>query len=317
MGSQVTAVLDAPEPQALETLHEVPGWFQAWEQRFSRFRPESELNRVNGQAGQPIQVSQEFAEVFEAARRAADWTGGLVTPAAHDALLAAGYRQSFQELVQDDHAQPAPVSVPGLGEIRWDRLRRILQLPPGLHLDFGGSAKGWAAEQAVKRLQRRGAALVDAGGDIAMSPRRQLLADGAGLNASSGLWPVGVARPFEAGELVAVLALRRGGVATSGRDRRRWKQAGQWQHHLIDPRTGRPAETDVLTATVIATGLLQAEAAAKCLLILGSRVGLAWLGQSPHLAALLVLETGQVVSSPNFSVFEWKDVSLENITATV
>lgn len=304
MGSQVTAVLDAPEPRALETLREVPGWFQAWEQRFSRFRPESELNWVNRRAGQPVQVSQSFGEVFEAARRAAAWTGGLVTPAARDALLAAGYRQSFLELAQDNPDRLVPASVPRLEKIRWDRIRRILQLPPGLHLDFGGSAKGWAAEQAVRRLQRQGAALVDAGGDIALSPRRP-----------AGLWRVGVAKPFAEGELVATLAVRGGGVATSGRDRRRWKQEGQWQHHLIDPRTGRPAETDVLTATVVAPSLSQAEAAAKCLLISGSRDGLAWLGQSPGLAALLVLENGQTVTSPNFFAYEWKEVDLENVTA--
>jgi thiamine biosynthesis lipoprotein len=160
-------------------------------------------------------------------------------------------------------------------------------------LDFGGIAKGWAAHQTARRLGMYGPALVDAGGDIAVSS----------LQADGQPWRIGVADPFEPDHSLAVLGLGRCGVATSGRDFRRWHQDGRPSHHIIDPRTGQPAETDVLTATVIAPDVLQAEAAAKKALILGSQDGLAWLEAHPGLTGLLVLEDGRQRQTRSFDRF--------------
>ena len=101
--------------------------------------------------------------------------------------------------------------------------------------------------------------------------------------------------------------LGRCGVATSGRDRRRWQQDGVWRHHIIDPRTGMPAETDVLSATVIAPDLIWAEIAAKTAFILGSQAGLAWIEERPALAAVLVLEDGRGLFSTRMEGYLWKE----------
>jgi thiamine biosynthesis lipoprotein len=162
-----------------------------------------------------------------------------------------------------------------------------------LRLDLGGVAKGWAAQRAMRKLERFGPALVDAGGDIAIS----------GLRSGGRPWLVGIDDPRQEGESIGTLRLGRCGVATSGRDYRRWKQDGRWKHHIIDPRTGEPAVTDVLTATVIAQTVLDAEMAAKVVLILGSRKGLAWLEGRPGYAGVLVTDGGDVLTSK----------SLENI----
>jgi thiamine biosynthesis lipoprotein len=103
-----------------------------------------------------------------------------------------------------------------------------------------------------------------------------------------------VADPLAPEADVAQLWLEQGGVATSGRDYRRWRRGGVWQHHLLDPRTGRPAQTDVLSATVLGPSAAEAEVAAKVALILGSRAGLAWLAARPALTGVLVLADGQV-----------------------
>jgi thiamine biosynthesis lipoprotein len=107
---------------------------------------------------------------------------------------------------------------------------------------------------------------------------------------------VGVADPFRPGNDILDLHLAGGGVATSGRDRRRWKAGRQWRHHLINPLTGLPAETDLVTATVIAEDVVEAEMAAKTVFLLGSRDGSAWLADRPRLAGFLVLEDGQVLA---------------------
>ena len=104
---------------------------------------------------------------------------------------------------------------------------------------------------------------------------------------------------------VALLLISHGGVATSGRDYRRWQRNGVWQHHLLDPSTGRPAETDALSATVIAPSAYEAEIAAKLALILGSRHGLAWLEARPALAGLLILEDGRILSSRRLVNYLW------------
>ena len=162
-----------------------------------------------------------------------------------------------------------------------------VNLPPGVRLDLGGIAKGWAADRAARRLRRAGPALVDAGGDIAVSgPMR----DGSP-------WPVGVSDPFDPEKRVDVVLLERGGIATSGRNRRRWLIDGLNGHHVIDPRTGLPAQTDVMTATVIGPSAEVAEMAAKVVLISGSYQGLEWLEKHPELAGLMVLEDGAIIYS--------------------
>jgi thiamine biosynthesis lipoprotein len=154
-------------------------------------------------------------------------------------------------------------------------------------LDFGGIAKGWAAHEAMKRLQADGPALIDAAGDIAIT----------GPQADGCPWQIGVANPFHTGEEIETLFVNGCGIATSGKDRRRWTRAGILQHHIIDPLTNQPAETDLLTVTVIAPNVMQAEAAAKAAFILGSRLGMGWIEAHPDFAALFILDNGELLYS--------------------
>lgn len=291
MGCRMLAAVEADT--APRELQAVPSWFEEWEQTLSRFLPRSELSRLNQSSGKEMIVSPTLWEVYRAALEAERLTGGLVTPVILDALVDAGYEQSFEHLQFDapyfPPLTPEPPSV-RLSDIPADDSVRSLALPRGMRLDFGGIAKGWAAQRTVERLKMRGPALLDAGGDIAVSGPRS---DGTP-------WPIGVADPFRPEQNLAIVYLEAGGVATSGRDYRRWVRGGIPQHHIIDPRSGLPAETDVLTATVIAPTVLEAEAAAKAALILGSRAGLAWLEGLDSLAALLVLESGECLYNRNF-----------------
>lgn len=284
MGCQMLGVIDAPSQAAANRLATLPGWFAEWERRLSRFRPTSEVARLN-RAGRPLRVSPALWQVLLAARAAARQSDGLVHPALLTALEAAGYDRSFSALAPGA-AQPAPAP-PDWRAIRLDRRTRTVALPAGVRLDLGGVAKGWAAAQAVRRLSAAGPALVDAGGDIAVS----------GPMANGAPWPIAIDSPLDPGHPLGLLRLARGGVATSGRDYRRWRQGERWQHHIIDPRTGHPAATDVLAATVVAPDCMAAEVAAKVALILGSAAGLSWIEARPQLAGLLVLEDGQVVYS--------------------
>ncbi len=119
------------------------------------------------------------------------------------------------------------------------------------------------------------------------------MADGQG-------WPVGVDNPLDADAPLGLLLLSGGGVATSGRDYRRWKVGGTWRHHIIDPRSGRPAETPALTATAVAPSASEAEVAAKLLFILGGQ-GLPWVEARPGYAGLLLCEDGAQLTSQGWA----------------
>ncbi len=294
MGSEMRVLLDGTTPTG-NPLAQVPGWFAAWEAVLSRFQPTSELSRLNARAGRVVRVSRTLWEVLQAALTAARRTGGLVTPTGLRALEAAGYTRSFTAGLES-----AAGAVPAGPLPRWQAIRcrprvRSVRVPPGVRLDFAGIAKGWAADRSAHALVAVGPVLVDAGGDIRVN----------GPCADGHPWPIGVADPRDPDRDLALLALRRGAVATSGRDYRRWQQGGVWQHHILDPRTGRPARGDVLSATVIAPTAVYAEAAAKALLILGSRAGLAWLDRRPALAGLVVLDDGQVAVSHRLPAYYW------------
>jgi thiamine biosynthesis lipoprotein len=148
-------------------------------------------------------------------------------------------------------------------------------------------AKGWAAHQTVERLQEYGPCLMNAGGDIAIS----------GPQANGDPWPIGVSDPFEAGTDLEVLHLKRNGVASSGKDRRHWNQNGVFRHHIIDPFTGLPAETNLLRVTVVAPSVMEAEAAAKTAFILGLEKGLEWIESQPSIESVMILENGEVIHS--------------------
>ena len=296
MGCRMTALVESEsEPELLQL---VPDWFEEWEQCLSRFRPNSELNRLNRAAGWPVQVSETLWQVFQVALEAEKASSGLVTPTVLKALIAAGYDRSFEMVAPQ--LDPAPgggwPTAAALAEVSWDAATRSICLPLDVQLDFGGVAKGWAADRAAKRLASAGGALVSAGGDIAIYAEP----------ATGYLWPIGVDDPFHPGEYLEILMVERGGIATSGTDYRRWKQGGRWNHHIIDPRTGQPAQTDVFAATVIAPNAIEAEMAAKVALLLGSERAIDWIESKPEFAALLVLESGEQLYTRRMESFLWR-----------
>lgn len=287
MGCQMLAILEQDSEHTPGILHQVPDWFEEWEQSLSRFRQDSELSRLNRSMDQYIPVSQTLWEVFQAALDADRTTGGLVTPTVFDAIVMAGYDRSFDELPANTGYIDMLTEIQSLALVMYDKDSRSICLPPNVRLDFGGVAKGWAAYQTIERLKTDSPALMNAGGDIAISGPR--------LNGEP--WLVGISNPFEPGKDLALLHLHGGGIATSGKDRRRWIHGTILNHHIIDPRTGASAITDILTATVIAPTVMQAETAAKTVFLLGSGAGLEWLESEPSLAGLVVLDSGEVLVS--------------------
>jgi len=278
MGTTVSVLL--PESQAEVGAQIVRTLFSEWEQTLSRFLPESELSQLNQQAGTPVAVSDLLYTVLATALTAAQDTEGLYDPALLDQLVQLGYDRTFDALpvVGFD-----PV-IPGEPGGRWrgikvDPIRRQVTLPAGIKLDFGGIAKGMAVDAALERLQQSGirSALVNGGGDLAV----------LGLPPAEEQWQISV----PGREQFWKIPLRHGAVATSGIARRHWMQGQTLRHHLLDPRTGLPAQSDLWSVTVVTDRCEQAEVAAKVACILGSKSGADFLRRH-RIAGLLIHEDG-------------------------
>lgn len=248
MGTTVTVTLERHMPIA-----RVRNLFDHIEQTCSRFLDHSELSKVNRSPASAIDVSPLLADVLAVASRARNLTDGLVDPAVGQLVAAWGYDRTFTEVADLDEP---PVLPPADTEWAIDGLR--LTRPPGVHLDLGGIAKGWTADLAVDMGL---AVIVNAGGDL-RSNHPDTVVDIEDPN----------------GEIAASVQIGERALATSSIARRSWKVGNRSVHHIIDPRTGAPGRTPIVSASVVADQAALAEAGAKTVLLLGEE-GLAWADQ--------------------------------------
>jgi thiamine biosynthesis lipoprotein len=248
----------------------------------SRFRADSGLSRLNAAGGREVEVSPLLLEAILVALRAAALTGGAVDPTITDALELAGYDVDFDE-VRARHGPIRLARVPGWRTVGVDRARGTVTLARGARLDLGATAKALAADRsaaaAAAALPGIGV-LVNLGGDIATSGP-----------APAGGWEVRVAEDHRATADAPgqTCTLRSGALASSSSTVRRW---GPRAHHLIDPRTGTPADGPWRSATVAAATCVDANTASTATVV-GGAAAVGWL-QRCRLPARLVARDGTV-----------------------
>ncbi len=289
MNTDVSAWLwQADAGAAQRALRDVERFFHEAHGRFTRFEASSELSELNASAGQPFTASPQMFEVVGLAVKFSALTDGWFNPTIIGALEAAGYDRTFDAIQEARDLHPMTTSpVEAASAIALDAKRKTITLSKGVRIDLGGIAKGWAVQKAAQQLAIYGPCLVDAGGDMMAF----------GVVPGSSSWSIELADPLDPENDVMTLHLRDQAIATSGTDRRRWQRNGVWQHHLIDPHTGRPSESDLLTATVIAPTTVEAEVYAKTVFLLGSQAGLDFVDQHPTLAGSVVTTNGAALIS--------------------
>ncbi|MBV8980048.1 MAG: FAD:protein FMN transferase [Acidimicrobiia bacterium] len=252
----------------------------------SRFRPDSELEAVNNNAGTAVDVSPLLIDAVRVALRAAELTDGDVDPTVGEAMRVLGYDRDFGTLPKHGEPIATLVRIPGWQKIEVDERRCTVRVPRGVRLDLGATAKALAADRAATRAAAVAGCgvLVSLGGDLAM----------AGPPPDRG-WAVRVtddhAAPTDAdGQTVL---LQGGGLATSSTTVRRWQRGGEELHHVVDPRTGLPADEVWRTVSVVAATCVDANIASTAAIIRGADAP-AWL-DAQGLPARLVLPEGSVV----------------------
>ena len=258
----------------------------ACERELSRFDAASDLSRLNAARGDWLAVGPRLLEALRLALRAREETGGRFDPTVLPALVAAGYDRTFEQLEERPAARADGWRAGAAVEL--DEASGSARLEPGAAVDLGGIGKGYAATRALEAMFEAWpmlpGALVDLGGDLAVR----------GETPERGPWRIAVADPRQPGATAGTLLLHGGGVATSGRDVRRFGPGGSL-HHLIDPATGEPARPGPLAVTVVAPSATEAEAHATALAIADAGAAAAHVAAHPRLSALYVPHAGDVL----------------------
>jgi thiamine biosynthesis lipoprotein len=268
MGSMAHVyVLDAA-PLLLDwAVNEVERLEQLW----SRFRPTSDLTRLNAAAGLgPVAVHPLVIRAVEYAIELWEETDGLFDPTVHDALAALGYSTTFDKGDTGERGDPAGGGpTPGCRGIEIDVEAGTIALPAGVHLDLGGVGKGLAADIVAEGIVDRGGvgAAVGMGGDVRV----------AGTGPDRGGWEIDVEHPVTGAAKFLAWPLdvdHDAAIVTSTRLIRRWRAGGREVHHLVDPRTGTSADVETAAVIVAAHEAWWAEGLAKAALVADVTEGL-------------------------------------------
>jgi len=282
----------ALDTENLEYVAAVEDLVHSIEARLSRFLPDSELCRFNRRVDAVVGVSGLMLEVLSKSLDLHYKTGGIFDPAVLADLERAGYDRSFQQVPRA--AGNLPVQPEGtalsISQLRLDRERSTAAAPQGLRIDLGGIGKGYAVDGAARLLEPARDFLVNAGGDI--------FASGDGPDGDG--WLVGVTNPRDIDASISLVRLHNEALATSTTAVRRWQRDGRWLHHLIDPRTRQPAESGVISVTVVAPTATEADVYAKTALLLGLKEGPGFL-ERRGTPGFFITEDGGLIHTSGWS----------------
>ena len=291
MNSDIVLVAEGEASQVKTGLAAAQNFIEAGEKRFTRFSEQSELSRLNRSAGTWFTASSELFDVIKEALFYFHKSNGLFDPSILPGLKNAGYIYSMDEIRRigsaPQSADYSPTLTSTFASVELNETTSSIRLPVDLQIDLGGIAKGWIAECAARLLgQYASSCAVNAGGDMFL----------VGLPHGKDCWEVGLEDPRDPKVDISVLLLQEGAVATSSVMKRAWKQGDISRHHLIDPRTGEPANTSWLSVTVLAPHATTAEAFAKAFLIANEEETHLLGEQNPELTVLAVDKDGNLAS---------------------
>ncbi|MEE9191110.1 MAG: FAD:protein FMN transferase [Candidatus Aerophobetes bacterium] len=289
MGTVVEITVIPPNQEAIEEAFDA---IKEVDQLMSTYKPESEVSILNRQ-GQN-HVSLQTSRIIQEAIKFSEVTNGAFDITCRP-LINLWKRAKKEE------------KIPTLKEIEEARSlvsykKIILQgdlvkfQEPGMQIDLGGIAKGWAVDKAIQALKRRGvrAALVNAGGDLFALGKRGLWKK----------WDVGIQNPRDEEKILSTIEVSHRGVATSGDYRRYFTLEGRRFSHIVDPRTGETVEDVPMSVTVVAPDATTADALATGIFVLGPEEGMRLIESLPGIEGLIVSEGMQMDTSSGWSKFQ-------------
>jgi thiamine biosynthesis lipoprotein len=283
LGTQCEVQYAAPggDPQATAFERAVVAWVEAFEARYSRFRPDSLLSRINAAAGrEAVAIDAEMEVMLKVCDTLHFMTQGVLDPTALPLVRLWNYQAEPPRIPSEAEVAAARALV------GWNKVQRspgrVFLPQPGMALDFGGFGKEYAVDIAAQIAtdHRITSALVDFGHDLRA----------VGTPPDRPAWQIGLEDPLRPGEAAGRIAIIGRSVASSGDYVRRFVIGGKRYGHIIDPRTGRPVANGALQATVVAGSCLQAGALSTAAFVLGVPKGIEFIQSFPGAEGLIVAE---------------------------
>jgi thiamine biosynthesis lipoprotein len=244
----------------------------------SNYRSDSELSHLNQEAARgPVVVSEPLWRVIEAAQRVSAMSEGAFDVTVGPLVRLWGFRDKTPHLPSPTELESVRPLV-GYRGLTLDATHHTVQFArPGMEIDLGGIAKGFAVEIAADVLRRLGlTGLIDAGGNQYM----------LGTPPGKTLWTVGIKDPDATDRLIGVVDIHAGSVSTSADYANFLVASGRTYGHLLDPRTLQPSIAS-LSATIVSEDGTLADAMSKAAFILGPKQGLALIDATPGMAGVI------------------------------
>jgi len=279
------------EKQIVETISEM----ERLELLFSAHLQDSDVSKINASYPDAVAVSPEVMTVLLTAQELFERTHGTFDVTVGAVLREWGFGTARVGVPKPERLDQAMQGV-GFNHVHLDpALGTVRMLHPQTRLDLGGIAKGYIVDVAVEMLSARGMkhVVVDAGGDVRMMGGRP--ADNQGEQTRA--FRIGIQHPRQPGAIIAVVSLFDGAVLTSG-DYERFFFVGDTRYsHIVDPRTGYPAQ-GMSSVTIVTEKAMIADAIATAAFVLGPEEGLKLINSWSGVEGMLVTEDEQIIVSP-------------------
>ncbi|MGM9916114.1 FAD:protein FMN transferase [Anaerotignum sp.] len=263
----------------------------------------SEIKQINENAGKaPVRIPTETLELLQTSKDLGAETGNAFDIAIYPVVKAWGFTEEEQSVPpQETIDQLLPLT--DLDDLILDKENSTAYLEKeGMAIDLGGIAKGYASDSVKALLKGKGveSALLSLGGNICT----------IGSKPDGSPWKTAVQNPLDANDYVGLLEISDTCVITSGGYQRYFEEKGKQYHHIIDPATGWPAESGLLSVTIVCESGTKADALSTALFVMGLKDGLEYWRTQDDFEAIFVTTDGEVVATEGLKdsfTFEGKD----------
>ncbi|NMB70420.1 FAD:protein FMN transferase [candidate division WWE3 bacterium] len=288
-----------PEDEMQADADKIIDQMKDFEQKYSRFIPNNYLSNLN--ESEIFEASEDLLELIEAGESYYKKTQGLFDPTIHNYLVNEGYNVSKNQGFYDKSIKPIEeIKKFNFSDININYQTKIIRKPKGLKIDFGGIGKGYIVDKTTKWVSQKYMDFcIDAGGDMFLG--------GTDRINKYPYWAIEIENPLEEkpDTLLPTLLVKDLAIATSGIGKRVWQKDGETKTHIIDPKTHKSVQNDLLSVTVIGNNTVYADIYAKTLLLLGGKDGLKYcnIGKIP---AVFLTKFGEVLISKEMKKYVWQ-----------
>lgn len=247
--------------------------------------PGSDVSKINNSRGAAVDVSSDAAQLVDAAVGLSERTNGALDISVYPIVKAWGFTSDSYRVPPDEELKRL-LGFVGYSRISVDTRANTVSLDPEMEIDLGSMGKGYAGDRATEKMKETGvtSALLNLGGDILA----------LGTKPDGSLWRIAVRDPLDSGKYLGIISADNKAVATSGGYERYFEQDGKVYRHIIDPATGYPADSGVISVTVIGENGAVCDGLSTSLFVMGLESAAEYWKSCGEFDAIIVTDNGEV-----------------------